>query len=321
MSLCSIDDLPTPTKSAYIGPRHASAAATASAAPQAIHGFDTAITAIQLGRLWLANPISLVASGHRAAQPIGRSRTARYFLHLQLHGQLTVKQDGRLCVLDRGDLVLCDGTSPYSLEYDAHCSTLVLIVDAADLRKRLPAPAALVGIKLSGREGLTATASLMLSSIWEQAQAGRLPEESAASIAESILDVLATSCLAAGAGRAPDSAISVGRRLQIRRYIETKLRDPELSARSIAADFGISPRYLHIVFAAEHETVSNYVLRRRLEETARQLSEAAWRRRTITEIAFSWGFNNATHFARVFKDRFGRSPRDYRTQALALLAA
>ncbi|MEJ0042287.1 MAG: helix-turn-helix domain-containing protein [Rhizomicrobium sp.] len=56
------------------------------------------------------------------------------------------------------------------------------------------------------------------------------------------------------------------------------------------------------------ETVSDYVLRRRLEECGRQLADVLWRQRTITEIAFGWGFNNATHFARVFRNHYGTNP-------------
>ena len=41
----------------------------------------------------------------------------------------------------------------------------------------------------------------------------------------------------------------------------------------------------------------------------------------LPELAFGWGFNNATHFARVFKERFGCSPRDYRAQTKVQLAS
>ena len=111
--------------------------------------------------------------------------------------------------------------------------------------------------------------------------------------------------------------MSISRRIQIRRHVEAHLRDPELSARSVAAAFGISPRYLHIIFSTGDETVSNVILRRRLEECAKQLRDPLWSRRTITEIAFSWGFNNATHFARVFRDKYDASPRDYRATQLS----
>jgi AraC-like DNA-binding protein len=285
--------------------------------PIHVDGFGNNAVAIPLGKLWLAHAELPQCALTRPPVRIGRTHEHRYYLFLQQDGQLAVLQDGRLSNLAPGDLVLCDSTAPYRLVATSPCSTLVLIVGAADLKRRLPAPADMVGVKLSGREGLTATTSLMMKSIWEQGRAGLLPGSAGASIAESLLDVLVTACIAAGVGRNSDSGVSVGRRLQIRRHIEANLRDPEMSARSIAASFGISTRYLHILFAAEDETVSNYMLRRRLEETARQLSDAAWRRRTITEVAFGWGFNNATHFARVFKDRFGLSPRDFRASACA----
>jgi AraC-like DNA-binding protein len=36
---------------------------------------------------------------------------------------------------------------------------------------------------------------------------------------------------------------------------------------------------------------------------------------SICEIAFSRGFNDSAHFSRSFKDRFGVSPREFRTRA------
>jgi AraC-like DNA-binding protein len=151
----------------------------------------------------------------------------------------------------------------------------------------------------------------MLRSLWDQAR-DEIDPEIGSRLADSLLEVFAASWLARNGVQPADSAVSGYRRVQIKRYIEAHLRDPDLSARSVAAAFGISPRYLHIIFANEAETVSNYILRRRLEECGRQLADEMWRRRTITEVAFGWGFNNATHFARVFKDHYGLAPRDYR---------
>jgi AraC-like DNA-binding protein len=67
-----------------------------------------------------------------------------------------------------------------------------------------------------------------------------------------------------------------------------------------------------MIFATSSETVSSYILRRRLEECARQLSDPHWSGHSIAEIAFAWGFNSASHFTRSFRDRFGASPRHYR---------
>jgi AraC-like DNA-binding protein len=33
---------------------------------------------------------------------------------------------------------------------------------------------------------------------------------------------------------------------------------------------------------------------------------------SITYVAHRWGFVNATHFSRVFRETYGMSPRDWR---------
>jgi AraC-like DNA-binding protein len=222
-----------------------------------------------------------------------------------------ITQEGREALLEQGDLVLSDNSLPYTLSYDDLCNTLVLIVTPDELRKHLPTPEEVICQKLSGDKGLSKTTSLMLRSVWEQAEQG-FPPELGSRIADSLLDVFATSWIADKGVAVAETAIVGARRVQIKRHIEANLRNPDLNVRSVAAAFNISPRYLHVLFANEPETVSSYILRRRLEECGRQLTDVLWRRRTITEIAFGWGFNNATHFARVFRNHYGTSPRDYR---------
>jgi AraC family transcriptional activator of tynA and feaB len=67
-----------------------------------------------------------------------------------------------------------------------------------------------------------------------------------------------------------------------------------------------------MIFAASKESVSTYILRRRLEECARQLADPRWRGHSISDVAFGWGFNSAPHFSRSFRDLYRTSPREYR---------
>jgi AraC-like DNA-binding protein len=69
-----------------------------------------------------------------------------------------------------------------------------------------------------------------------------------------------------------------------------------------------------MIFATGGESILAYILRRRLDECAARLADPQWRGHSITEIAFSYGFNSAPHFTRTFRDRFGISPREYRQQ-------
>jgi AraC-like DNA-binding protein len=80
----------------------------------------------------------------------------------------------------------------------------------------------------------------------------------------------------------------------------------------VARSCRITPRYLHHLFAGSEETVGRYLLRRRLEECARALVVPVQLGRTVAEIAFDHGFNSPTHFGRVFRRRFGVTPREYR---------
>lgn len=94
------------------------------------------------------------------------------------------------------------------------------------------------------------------------------------------------------------------------RYLESHLADPALSPRAIAAGLGMSLRYLHLLFEAG-DSVGATILARRLDRCRSALHDPT-ERRTISEIAFAWGFNDAAHFSRTFKARFGMSPRDAR---------
>jgi AraC family transcriptional regulator, positive regulator of tynA and feaB len=58
--------------------------------------------------------------------------------------------------------------------------------------------------------------------------------------------------------------------------------------------------------------VARYILRRRLEACSRALQSASQRSRTVTAIAFDYGFNSPTHFGRVFRAKFNVTPREYR---------
>jgi AraC family transcriptional regulator, positive regulator of tynA and feaB len=104
-------------------------------------------------------------------------------------------------------------------------------------------------------------------------------------------------------------------RLRIRSYIEEHLRDTDLTPHSIAEALRITPGYLHRLFSDGAESVSRYILRRRLEECHRNLTDCMQSARSVTHIAFEHGFNSLPHFSRVFRSHFGISPRELRQRA------
>jgi AraC family transcriptional activator of tynA and feaB len=108
------------------------------------------------------------------------------------------------------------------------------------------------------------------------------------------------------------------RRAQILEAIHARLRDPELSLRSLARDLGLSTRYVQMLFNEDGgDSIARYIRNQRLEGCRRELADPAWREHSVTGIAFRWGFNSAAHFCRVFHAQYGMSPSRFREQALA----
>jgi AraC-like DNA-binding protein len=78
----------------------------------------------------------------------------------------------------------------------------------------------------------------------------------------------------------------------------------------MAAALGVSARYLQMAFAEVGTTPSRLLLARRLDGVAARLQRTDQPMR-ITDVAMECGFADLSHFSRVFRRRFGVSPRAY----------
>jgi len=89
-------------------------------------------------------------------------------------------------------------------------------------------------------------------------------------------------------------------------FIREHLRDPDLCIDRISAALGCSKRYLHMLFSDRGMTVSDYIWKARLQHCRQELETQNGK--TITDVAFSWGFSSSSHFSRVFRKYFGIAP-------------
>jgi AraC-like DNA-binding protein len=103
-------------------------------------------------------------------------------------------------------------------------------------------------------------------------------------------------------------------RARIRTYVDRNLRDPDLSIDSIASVHKCSKRYVHKIFSADGQTLSHYIRLARLERCRRDLGRAELTHLSVTEIAFSWGFQHQAHFSRLFRSHFNVTPSCCRQQ-------
>lgn len=249
----------------------------------------------------------------RTAQDIAQTRERAFTFLFLISGRAVLEHFGKRVELAAGDVTLCDNGVPYDLQFFGRSEAIMLRTSVAVTKGYLPTPDCFCGYRLGGDDGLTSMASVMAVDLARRLD-GALDEDSRERAARYLLDMISNSYAKTLGHLVPTSPIMTGRLWTVKLHVEQNLRDPRLSPAKVAESLKLSDRYLRIVFAANNESLSAFILRRRLEESAKQLIEPRWRGHSITEIAFSWGFNSAPHFARRFRERFGMSPRDYRQQ-------
>jgi AraC-like DNA-binding protein len=246
---------------------------------------------------------------------VAMSRQAMFYLHMQLDGESINRQDGREAKLLTGDFTLCDSTRPYEIIFEKPNHMLVFGIPENVMRRHLACPESVVALPMSGSTGLSGLLSNFLRDFWRQCHASIDPSVESR-VTHAVLDLLASAYAVMPQARADRSSLATAHRVRILNFIEAHLGDPDLTPMRVAEACKMTPRYLHHLFSQQNETVARYILRRRLEECSRAMTAASQRGRTVTAIAFDYGFNSPTHFGRVFRARYGMTPREYRQKML-----
>ncbi|MBK5960795.1 hypothetical protein CCR97_21685 [Rhodoplanes elegans] len=105
--------------------------------------------------------------------------------------------------------------------------------------------------------------------------------------------------------------------LRVQGFIRAHLAAPDLGPDMIAAALGISRARLYRLFAPVGG-IAEHIREQRLRRCLTDPVSAKQAHRQVAEIAYAWGFSDPTHFARAFKQRFGRTPSEVRRAATPL---
>jgi AraC family transcriptional activator of tynA and feaB len=107
------------------------------------------------------------------------------------------------------------------------------------------------------------------------------------------------------------ASIAAARLDAIDAYIKANYTDPSLTPASVAAQFGISVRYLDKLFERTGRSFMETLLRQRLSACCAMLADHN-NPRSIAEIARRAGFTSLTQFNRRFRATYGTTPRGWR---------
>ncbi len=260
----------------------------------------------QLRLLHLHAPAQRVT--HIGAEGVAMRAAPSIQLVYSREGVLKTRMAGRSFDVNPGEFVLLDNTRFYQMEMDTEHECIDLMMPQGWLEKYLPDPGALLGRSISASSGWGAPLGALIETILDGGlDNAPLPRPL---IAEQFGSLLA---LATGMEEGEDMPRHRNQlAARILRRIESDYADPDLSPELVADQIGISKRYLQTLLAASGTSFVQELNATRLERASDILADPRAGNLAIADVAYRTGFLDPGFFTRLFRKRFGITPREWR---------
>lgn len=271
-----------------------------------------------IGALQAAEIASCTQQVTHGELEVSRSPEDVVFVNLQIDGRCLTEQDGRRCIVSRGEFAVVDSTRPYTLEF-------VEPDDSSELWRvlsfRLPRESVtdLIGdpsraptaTTFDGEHGSAHVARSLMVSTWQSREdlgSGTERQMLGTAHISTVRAALAGALRSPSDGFAPDDGM---RRAAAVSYIDAHLPVGHVSAADAARALDVSVRTLHAAFERSGTTFGTVVRKRRLRACSDDLATGD-PRRSIASLATYWGYADSAHMAKVFRSEFGCTPSEYR---------
>lgn len=269
-----------------------------------------------VGAVSLSRIVSSPVTYRRRPQQIAAHAEGYHLVTIPLRGHLFFRQEAAEahcpahCFLtERGDL-------PYELHQPGDNELLVLRLPESLLDGFLPRGHAFEGRRI-GRPGGFAGLFIDVARSAMANGDGLDPVRSPV-VARHLLELLA---LALTEGErnteSAESAVASAHLRRIKAAIRRRLAEPDVTPARIAAECGLSVRYLHRLFAGAGTTMGRWMVEQRLVAADGALRDPR-NRASLATVAQSHGFFDQSQFCRHYKRRFGRTPGETRAEAAGL---
>jgi AraC family transcriptional activator of tynA and feaB len=243
----------------------------------------------------------------RTESDIRRDDMEYYYAVVQLTGGSTIIQDDRVVDFAAGDVILLDSTRP------------VTFVPKAEHRKaqwlslQLPRQNLVSHLGFEPQGGACGRRSAQASRLLCQLALDPASDaEPSSASADRYMPLVVYDLL--GALFAPPAPFGSRHNdklfMRACHIIKNRFADPDISPREVAAEVGISLRYLQKLFTVRGSTCRHHICSARLDHAARLIERRALIKtgQPLSDIAYACGFRDYTHFARGFRQRFGTAP-------------
>jgi AraC-like DNA-binding protein len=271
--------------------------------------YDGFVREMRFGDVTLTDALLSPQSVRRQSQHIAHFDKDYYYAGLEQIGRFEILQGGSSVVLRPGIGGLYYANEPYVLRSNVKTRQFWIELPREAFNRRFESgrPPLLTPIHLG--QGLGRIAAEFCSSL--ASEGAGLDPHTRARLGEQFMDIFAMA-ISSEPGHQPeaDSSVQQARLRSVKAYIDAHLSDANLSLAAIAKRNGISLRYLHQLFRQMDMSASEWLRLRRLQRSYDLLSSPRYAAQSITEIAYSMGFNSSSHFSNLFRAQFGLRPSD-----------
>ncbi|MBU2964193.1 helix-turn-helix domain-containing protein [Amphritea sp. 2_MG-2023] len=246
----------------------------------------------------------------RVKQQIDESE-AYFLITIPAQEQVHFSQADRSVVCNPGSFILERSDLPYEFSYSKNNALWVVKVPVSLLQTRIRQPEKFLYMEFDKNKGIGNVFFNFLRTMVQQAPYTN--EATHKILSSQLIDLLAYSMES-------DDRVLMSNEAGLRSihlsnielFVRENIQNPDLSPDMIALSCNISTRYLHKLFKDSDQTVSQWIKELRLQSALNDI-RAATGQTTLAEISYRWGFNDQAHFCRLFKSRFGCTPKDMRS--------
>ncbi|MDQ0475199.1 AraC-like DNA-binding protein [Labrys wisconsinensis] len=266
-----------------------------------------------LGHVSISRNISDALLYRRHKHHLVHEREESYLITVPETSEISFVQDGKDVSCKPGAFLVERSHLPYEFSHAEANALWVLKVPSAILRARIGQPERLATLRFDSTQGVGA---LFVDLIRLTAARVEEMDETARDVTgKHLVDLMALAIDADErvlGGNA--SSVQSAHLRRAERFIRHNLADPDLSPQMIAEGCGISVRYLHQLFGTQETTVCAWMRRQRILMCDEALRDPACRK-SVSEIAYDWGFGDQAQFSRHYRSQFGCTPTDARRAA------
>ncbi len=230
---------------------------------------------------------------------------AGYLLSWQLEGEAHIELPGSNIHLVPGSIAVIDSRRPMLVSFAGEVKRMVAKLPAKVVEESLPGLVSRHALDFTPRGPLADILQCYLSEI--SSTSNTLQAEDIPLLAEHTCNLLSVLATQAGAGQIDSKTL---RQRAVLQHLQRVACDPGITLELAAGQLGMSARLLQKVLHEMDMQFTRVITQERLQSAARKLHPAA--ALSISDVAYHSGFNDISHFNRLFKKQFGMSPTDYR---------